>query len=148
MHIHMLLDHYAYVHDALMYDACIHPWSLILDYAACVYDAAEILLRTDEQGNSRSRIYIGGEVDDRYVKNSKFWPEQDVLKRTAACLVSFGKGDLIIASVKRRSDIELYNCCIILKSDNVDESTWVCSRQLFSFSTWSDVCCYSLSTHT
>ena len=72
------LDSDAYIHDACMHDAytyapwslcicawcinvwCIHPWSLILDYAACVYDAAEILFRTnertDEQGDSRSRM--------------------------------------------------------------------------------------------
>ena len=46
---------------------CIHPWSLILDYAACVCEAyirismmRQILSRkdgrTDEQGDSRSRI--------------------------------------------------------------------------------------------
>ena len=73
------LDPDAYIHYACMHDAytyapwslcicawciyvwCIHLWSLILDYAACVYDAAEILSptdeRTDEQGDSRSRIH-------------------------------------------------------------------------------------------
>ena len=31
MHIYMLLDHYAYVNDALMYDAYIHdPWELTM----------------------------------------------------------------------------------------------------------------------
>ena len=63
------LDSDAYIHDACMHDAytyapwslcicawcinvwCIHPWSLILDYAACVYDAAEILFRTNEPTN-------------------------------------------------------------------------------------------------
>ena len=61
MHIHMLLDHYAYVLDAFTYASwllcicinvwCIHLWSLILDYASCVYDAAEILSRTDGRTN-------------------------------------------------------------------------------------------------
>ena len=33
-----------------------HLSSSILDYTTCVYDAAEILFRTNEQGDSRSRI--------------------------------------------------------------------------------------------
>ena len=57
MHIHMLLDHYAYVHDVLMYDAYIHdPWYLTM-LRVCMM--RQILFRTDErtneQGDSRSR---------------------------------------------------------------------------------------------
>ena len=55
----------AYVHDAGIHDACIHD-TCIHDvctndtciHGACVYDAAEILWRTNEQGDSRSWILI------------------------------------------------------------------------------------------
>ena len=54
MHVSMILDP-----DTCMYDAYIYNDTL--DYAACVYDAAEILSptdeRTNEQGDSRSRIH-------------------------------------------------------------------------------------------
>ena len=58
MHIHMLLDHYAYVHDALMYDAYIRdPWYLTMLHVCMM---RQILFRkdgrTNEQGDSRSRI--------------------------------------------------------------------------------------------
>ena len=61
MHIYMLLDHYAYVNDALMYDAYIHdPWDLTMLHV-CVMHISMIR----QFGHGRADGRTNGDPDTR-----------------------------------------------------------------------------------